>query len=135
MYLRRSFPGIFLQNILPSILLTIVVFSTNSFFEQRFDAAVTVNVTCLLSISAFFIAEFEHLPQTTKIKIIDWLLIKCISLSCTTILLQTYYMRRQNGKMMRRFLKMMLIYFIPFIEIAFDLIFILVGILYDYNKH
>ncbi len=50
-YLRRTFVGIFLQNALPNMLLSIVVFSSNLYYNERFEAAITVNVTCLLAMS------------------------------------------------------------------------------------
>ena len=132
MHLRRSFPGIFLQYILPSILLIIIVFSTNYHFQQRFEAVLTVNVTCLLTISFFFVDVFLHLPETPEIKIIDLLLIKCITLACTNILCQTLYMRRQVK--MKKCLKIMLMFYIPFLELTTDFFFIITGILYDCQK-
>ena len=50
-FLRRTFVGIFLQNALPNMLLSIVVFSSNLYYNERFEAAIAVNVTCLLAMS------------------------------------------------------------------------------------
>ena len=135
-YLRRTFTGIFLQNVLPSILLTIVVFSSNLYYKERFEAAVTVNVTCLLSISSFFIAVFQTLPDTTDIKILDWLLIKSIILASAITLFQTFDLQLSMRKqyMMTRVLRMIIFYVIPTIELCVDVLFVIVGILYDYDQ-
>ena len=49
--LRRTFFALFIENALPSILLGILVYSSNLYYRERFDTAVTVNVTCLLAMS------------------------------------------------------------------------------------
>ena len=64
-YLRRGFLGIFLQNALPNILLSIVVFSSNLYYKDRFEAAIAVNVTCLLAMSGNFLTYFRYNDNST----------------------------------------------------------------------
>ncbi len=40
-----------MQNALPNMLLSIVVFSTNIYYRDSFEAGIAVNVTCLLAMS------------------------------------------------------------------------------------
>ena len=40
-----------MQNALPNMLLSIVVFSTNTYYRDSFEAGIAVNVTCLLAMS------------------------------------------------------------------------------------
>ena len=99
-HLRRTFSGIFLQHVLPNILLSIIVFSSNLFYKQRFDAAIPVNITCLLAMSGFFIAVFNSLPKQPGMKIMDWFQIKCISFTTLTTLFQildVYNKSRKQG--------------------------------------
>ena len=43
------------------------------YFRDNFEAAVAVNITCLLSMSNFLIAMYENLPKTSQPKIMDYL--------------------------------------------------------------
>ena len=141
--LRRTFPGIFLQNMLPNILLSIIVFSSNLYYQQRFDAAVPVNVTCLLAMSGYFIAIFRSLPKQPGMKFMDWFQIKCISFSTLAILFQVLDIYNQTRKhankskvlknLMDRILKISIYWVIPMIGIGIDIVFICVGVLYDYK--
>ena len=143
-HLRRAFLGTFLQSVLPSILLTLVVFSSNLYYMERFEAAVTVNVTCLLSLSSFFIAVYGSLPKSPHVKIIDYLLLKCIILASATTLLQTfdlYYKIRRSNKSKRRLgltleksFEILLVCVLPLIEFGIDFLFIIVGILYHQKQ-
>ena len=138
--LRRTFAGIFLQSVLPSILLSTVVFATNLYYQQRFDGAVAVNVTCLLAMSSFFIAIFQSLPKIPGMKIMDWFQIKCISLATLTTLFQTFdvYLDMIQVKnsdsffaLLKKILKTSIFWIIPIIGIGIDIIFITIGILYN----
>ena len=140
-HLRRTFHGTFLQSVLPSILLTLVVFSSNLYYMERFEAAVTVNVTCLLSLSSFFIAVYGSLPKSPQVKIIDYLLLKSIILASATTLLQTYdlyYKLRRSSKpkgkkgvILKKSFECVLFCVLPSIEIGIDVLFIITGILYS----
>ena len=119
-----------MENALPSILLGLLVFSSNLYYKERFDTAISVNVTCLLALSGtklnmkyaafkkskkklsnlvyikltkvfsgIFIAILQSLPKTPETKVIDLLLIKCISMSILLTLLQIIHV--QSGKLIK----------------------------------
>ena len=44
-YFKRKFAGVFLRTAFPQMLLSVIVFSSNLYFREMFDAAITVNVT------------------------------------------------------------------------------------------
>ena len=149
--LRRKFAGVFLQNALPNMLLSIIVYATNLYYMDTFDAAITVNVTCLLAMSGLFIAVFQSLPKTPNIKIIDMLQIKSIFLSVIITLLQTMVirlmknskekkMKKEAWQMVKERVKMdqylnglelMMVYILPSFGFTVDILFIVFGFLYE----
>ena len=142
-YLRRTFSGIFLQHVLPNILLSIIVFSSNLFYKQRFDAAIPVNITCLLAMSGFFIAVFNSLPKQPGMKFMDWFQIKCISFTTLTTLFQILDVYNQSKShanksdvlrtIIVKMLDISIYWIIPMVGIGLDVLFICVGVLYDYK--
>ena len=142
-HLRRTFSGIFLQHVLPNILLSIIVFSSNLFYKQRFDAAIPVNITCLLAMSGFFIAVFNSLPKQPGMKFMDWFQIKCISFTTLTTLFQILdvynqtrcHVRKNNVLRVTRdkMLNISIYWIVPMVGIGLDILFICVGVLYDYK--
>ena len=119
-----------MENALPSIMLGLLVFSSNLYYKERFDTPITVNVTCLLALSGtklnmkyaafkkskkklsnlvyiiltkvfsgIFIAILQSLPKTPETKVIDLLLIKCISMSILLTLLQIIHV--QSGMLIK----------------------------------
>ena len=64
-----------LTTYLPSILIMIIVYSTNFFKEFFFEAIVTVNLTSQLVLTTIFISVSGSLPKTAYVKMIDvWLI-------------------------------------------------------------
>ena len=60
---------------LPTVLILIIVYSTNFFKEFFFEAVVTVNLTALLVLTTLFISVSSSLPPTAYIKMVDiWLI-------------------------------------------------------------
>ena len=60
---------------LPTILILIIVYTTNFFKDFFFEAVVTVNLTSLLVLTTLFISVSQSLPPTAYIKMIDvWLI-------------------------------------------------------------
>ena len=149
-FLKRKFLSVFLQNALPSILLSIIVYMSNSYYKEKFEAAITVNVTCLLAMSGIFIAVFQSLPKTPSIKTIDLLQIKSILISTLITLLQTLVARiknieitelskqawreqpkEMNDTKMILFLDFTMMWFLPILGLSIDVLFIIFGILYE----
>ena len=150
-FLKRKFVSVFLQNALPSILLSIIVYMTNSYYTEKFEAAITVNVTCLLAMSGIFIAVFQSLPRTPSIKIIDLLQIKSILISTVITLIQTLVVRVRNKRVMTNskhawveqikqvnispniitLLDFTMVWLLPILGIFIDVLFIIFGILYE----
>lgn len=66
---------VMLRTILPTILITLVTFSTNIYNKNHFDAIATVNLTSLLVMVTLYISISENLPATSYMKMIDvWLI-------------------------------------------------------------
>ena len=60
---------------LPTILILIIVYTTNFFKDFFFEAVVTVNLTSLLVLTTLFISVSQSLPPTAYIKMVDvWLI-------------------------------------------------------------
>ena len=76
----RDFMSIFSVTYLPTILMNIVNQSTNYLDNTEFlEAIITVNITCLMVLSALYISVSNSLPTTSSIKYIDiWLLFSLI---------------------------------------------------------
>ena len=78
--LGRDFKSIFCVTYLPTILMNIINQSTIYLDIQEFlEAIITVNVTCMMVLSALYISVSNSLPATAEIKYIDiWLLYSLI---------------------------------------------------------
>ena len=60
---------------LPTILILMIVYTTNFFKDFFFEAVVTVNLTCLLVLTTIFISVAQSLPPTAYLKMVDiWLI-------------------------------------------------------------
>ena len=91
--------------------------------------------------SGFFIAIFQSLPKTPRIKIIDMLQIKSISLATATTLLQTFDVQNSFSRPNKRIknlnswinnaLDPFIFWIIPISGIALDVLFVVVGVMYD----
>ena len=78
---RRKFIGAFIQSALPVTLFSVIVYITNTFCLDMFDIAVTVNVVCILAISGVYSNITNSLPPTATIKVLEFHVLKCLSLS------------------------------------------------------
>ena len=73
--LKRRINNAILTIYLPTILILIIVYSTNFFKDFFFEAVVTVNLTSLLVLTTLFISVSQSLPPTAYVKMIDvWLI-------------------------------------------------------------
>ncbi len=84
---RRLF-ATFVATYLPTGLICIVCFATNYFYS--FEAAVTVNLTCLLVLTTIFIGVADSLPNTSYIKLIDIWLLFTLMVPLMEVFLHTY---------------------------------------------
>merc|ERR1711893_349145 len=68
--LVRDFPSIFIVTYLPTILMNIINQATNYLANPEFlEAIITVNITCMMVLSALYISVSNSLPATSTIKI------------------------------------------------------------------
>ena len=73
--LKRRINNALLTIYLPTILILIIVYTTNFFKDFFFEAVVTVNLTSLLVLTTLFISVAQSLPPTAYVKMIDiWLI-------------------------------------------------------------
>ena len=73
--LKRRINNAILTIYLPTILILIIVYTTNFFKDFFFEAVVTVNLTSLLVLTTLFISVSQSLPPTAYVKMIDiWLI-------------------------------------------------------------
>ncbi len=91
---RRLF-AIVLATYLPTGLICIVCFATNYFYS--FEAAVTVNLTCLLVLTTIFIGVANSLPTTAYIKLVDLWLLFTLMVPLVEVFLHTYSHYRCAG--------------------------------------
>ena len=69
--LVRDFPSIFIVTYLPTILMNIINQATNYLANPEFlEAIITVNITCMMVLSALYISVSNSLPATSNIKVI-----------------------------------------------------------------
>ena len=113
-----------------------------------------LNVTCLLTISQFFIATFNRMPKTSSVKIIELLLIK--STLEPTLIIITWILLQQTleddvklagqawqelapvppkrpQKTQNMLLSLFADFILPGIGFTSDLLFTLVGFLHDFD--
>ena len=79
-----------LRTILPTILITLVTFSTNFYVKNHYDAAVTVNLTSLLVMVTLYISISDGLPSTSYMKMIDVWLIFSLFMPFTEVTLHAF---------------------------------------------
>ena len=68
MLLQRRIINELLTTYLPTLLILIIVYSTNYFKEFFFEAVVSVNLTSLLVLTTLFISVSGSLPKATDLK-------------------------------------------------------------------
>ena len=96
--LKRRLMNELLTTYLPTILILIIVYSTNFFKPFFFEAVVTVNLTALLVLTTLFISVSGSLPSTAYIKMVDLWLIFAQMIPFFEVLLHTGMdMRRKDG--------------------------------------
>lgn len=154
--LGRDFPSIFIVTYLPTILMNIINQATNYLANPEFlEAIITVNITCMMVLSALYISVSNSLPATSTIKIVDiWLLFSLIFpffIILINILLYTIRKRnkanpgteqpRRPGTKIRyerysleAFLKSTAHNVLPFIYISFVFFYLLCGFIMIANK-
>ena len=86
--LGRKILNAFLTTYLPTILLMIIVHTTNYYKDFFFEAIVTVNLTGMLVLTTMFVSVSGNLPVTSDIKMIEVWLIFSLLLPFTEVLLQ-----------------------------------------------
>ena len=86
--LGRKILNAFLTTYLPTILLMIIIHSTNYYKDFFFEAIVTVNLTGMLVLSTMFVSVSSNLPVTSDIKMIEVWLIFSLLVPFTEVLLQ-----------------------------------------------
>ena len=75
---------------LPSILIIVVVYSTNFLKEFFFEATISANLTAMLVLTTIFLGVSSDLPTTSYIKYVEiWLLI-CLFVPFIYVLLHIY---------------------------------------------
>ena len=90
--LGRKILNAFLTTYLPTILLMIIVHSTNYYKDFFFEAIVTVNLTGMLVLSTMFVSVSSNLPVTSDIKMIEVWLIFSLMVPFTEVLLQVSFL-------------------------------------------
>ena len=99
--LGRDFKSIFCVTYLPTILMNIINQSTIYLDIQEFlEAIITVNVTCMMVLSALYISVSNSLPATAAIKYIDiWLLYSLIfPFFIILVSISLYYVQETTSK-------------------------------------
>ena len=86
--LGRKILNAFLTTYLPTILLMIIIHSTNYYKDFFFEAIVTVNLTGMLVLCTMFVSVSGNLPVTSDIKMIEVWLIFSLMVPFTEVLLQ-----------------------------------------------
>ena len=144
--------SIFCVTLLPTILMNIINQSTNYLDNNKFlEAIITVNITCMMVLSALYISISTSLPATSNIKYIDiWLLFSLIFpffIILVNILLYQIKQNQSSGAPLLKIgpqmnmtrkakaynitvesaLNFTALYLNPFIYIAFAIIYLLYG--------
>ena len=147
---RRNFLSIYFQYAFPTILMSELVYMSILFYKERYDIAMSTNITCLLAMSGFFTSLFNSLPTSSKIKLIDMLHLKGIILCSLVTLLETYIVLEEEAvedvspkaggeawaaqkteeKKRRRVFSNAILCTLPFISLTIDAIFFTAGMLY-----
>ena len=137
---KRNFASIFMQYSLPTMLMSVVVYSSIFYYNDMFDIAMTVNITCLLAMSGFFTSLFISLPRSSGIKILDFIHLKGIFLSTTMTFLETFIVLKKptakkeawtpDTKKTAVTAVDILLYAIPVLSFSVDCVFVTLGIMY-----
>ena len=73
--MKRKIINELLTSYLPSVLILVIVYSTNFFKPAFFEAIIATNLTSLLVLATLFISISKSLPPTSYVKMIDvWLI-------------------------------------------------------------
>ena len=75
---------------LPSILIIVVVYSTNFLKEFFFEATISVNLTAMLVLTTIFLGVSGDLPTTSYIKYVETWLLFCLFVPFIYVLLHIY---------------------------------------------
>ena len=94
--LGRKILNAFLTTYLPTLLLMIIVHSTNYYKDFFFEAIVTVNLTGMLVLSTMFVSVSGNLPVTSDIKMIEIWLIFSLLVPFTEVLLQVIISEKEK---------------------------------------
>ena len=96
--LGRDFKSIFIVTYLPTILMNIINQATNYLdVSEHLEAIITVNITCMMVLSALYISVSNSLPATSSIKVIDYWLLYSLVFPFSIILLNIglYFVTRK----------------------------------------
>ena len=86
--LGRKILNAFLTIYLPTIILMIIIHSTNYFKDIYFECIISVNLTGMLVLSTMFVSVSSNLPITSDIKMIEVWLLFSLMVPFTEVLLQ-----------------------------------------------
>ena len=89
-YLKRRVQNELLTTYLPTLLILVIVYTTNFFKPFFFEAVISVNLTALLVLTTLFISVSSSLPTTAYIKMIDIWLIFAQLIPFFEVLLHTF---------------------------------------------
>ena len=79
-----------LTTYLPTLLLLIIVHSTNYFKDFFFEAVVTVNLTALLVLTTLYLSVAGGLPQTSSVKMVEVWLLATLFVPFVEVILHVY---------------------------------------------
>ena len=79
-----------LTTYLPTLLLLIIVHSTNYFKDFFFEAIVTVNLTALLVLTTLYLSVAGGLPQTSSVKMVEVWLLATLFVPFVEVILHVY---------------------------------------------
>ena len=99
-FLQRRIENELLTTYLPTMLILIIVYTTNYFKPFFFEAVISVNLTALLVLTTLFISVSSSLPTTAYVKMIDIWLIFAQLIPFFEVLLHTFIdkMRDEDDK-------------------------------------
>ena len=86
--LGRKILNAFLTIYLPTILLMIIIHSTNYLKDIYFETIISVNLTGMLVLCTMFVSVSSNLPITSDIKMIEVWLLFSLMVPFTEVLLQ-----------------------------------------------
>lgn len=94
--MKRRIMNELMTTYLPTLLILIIVYTTNFFKAFFFEAVVTVNLTALLVLTTLFISVSGSLPPTSYVKMVDIWLIFAQMIPFFEVLLHTFIDNMRN---------------------------------------